>query len=73
MRADPHYVRLTVALHEPIDLAKLEPALRAVGEDLYRAKGFALTPKGPVYLDFSAAGLNIETVGPNNTAARAWP
>lgn len=60
--ADPHYARFSITLHNAVDLAKLQAALRDLAEDLYRVKGFVPTPQGTVYLDWSTAGLSIEAI-----------
>ena len=58
--ADPHYGRHSVALHNALDLAQLQAALRDLGDVLYRAKGFIPTSQGTVYLDWSMAGRSVE-------------
>lgn len=57
---DPSYASLTVRFRGPVDLETLEAALRRTGDAVFRAKGFAATPGGTFYVDYSAAGFRSE-------------
>ncbi len=58
--ADPNYHRMQVTIRRVVDPAKLHIALAALGDAVYRAKGFVRTPAGMVYVDASTAGLRVE-------------
>ena len=55
--ADPRYARSVVEVRDPIDPDDLLAELRAIGDALWRAKGFVPTANGFVHLDYSAAGM----------------
>ncbi len=57
---DPNYASLALRSRGPVDLETLEAALRRTGDAVFRAKGFAATPGGTVYVDYSAAGFRSE-------------
>jgi G3E family GTPase len=57
---DPNYASLSLRPRAPVDLESLEVALRRTGDAVFRAKGFAETPGGTVYVDYSAAGFRAE-------------
>jgi G3E family GTPase len=57
---DPNYASLALRFRRPVDLGALEAALRRTGDALFRAKGFAATLAGTVYVDYSAAGFHSE-------------
>jgi G3E family GTPase len=59
--ADPHYGRYSVTLYNAMDLEALRTALQNLGDVLYRAKGFVPVPQDTVYLDWSEAGLSVES------------
>lgn len=54
--ADPNYARLLVTPPGAVDVARLEAAVHAIRDDLYRVKGFVNTEDGVRYLDYSATG-----------------
>ena len=51
-----------------MDLARLQEALRELGDELYRAKGFVPTGSGAAYLDVSPGG-HVSESGPAGAAA----
>jgi G3E family GTPase len=57
---DPNYASLALRLRGPVDVETLEAALRRAGDAVFRAKGFAATPAGTFYVDYSAAGFRSE-------------
>jgi G3E family GTPase len=58
--ADPNYEHHLLPFPEPVELASLTSELEALGDELYRAKGFVPTERGLVYVDASASGVDIE-------------
>jgi hypothetical protein len=57
---DPRYASTQVELREPVDLDRLSHGLLELGDDLYRAKGFARTAEGMRYVDWSGGRLSAE-------------
>lgn len=59
--ADPNFSRFTVRFPGAVDGARLTAALQALGDDLYRAKGFFTGGDGGFYyLDFCPSGVSVE-------------
>jgi G3E family GTPase len=58
--ADPNYAPRQIYLSGTVNVDALTGALRALGDDLYRAKGFLRTPEGMRYLDASTGDIHIE-------------
>jgi len=57
--ADPRYLVSEELLPGLVELPRLEAALAALGERLYRAKGFVETAQGWRYVDWAAGRLTI--------------
>ncbi len=55
--ADPRYARSVVEVRDPIDPDELLAELRALGDAVWRAKGFVPSADGFVHLDYSVAGM----------------
>ncbi len=66
--ADPKYARYSLGFDEPVDMDELVEELKALRDEIYRAKGFVPTEDGPVYVDMSEAELSVEQV-PERDAA----
>jgi G3E family GTPase len=56
---DPHYESATIEFGHDVDLGRLRQDLLALGDELYRVKGFVRAGGRFHYLDYSQAGLAI--------------
>lgn len=54
---DPNYAVTTAVIGENVDLDRLSADLRALGNEVYRVKGFVPSSAGWVYVDLSAGNL----------------
>ena len=52
--ADPNYIVRSIVARGKFDLEKLREAIEEVADSVYRLKGFVLTDKGVVKVDFSS-------------------
>jgi G3E family GTPase len=68
--ADPNYARMPVRLPNDVDLTRLAAALEAMGDVLYRAKGFVRAEGRVHHIDFSAGGLLIEAADDSDSPAQ---
>ena len=66
---DPRYEREVVSFEAPVDLQALCERVSALGEGLYRVKGFVQTTGGWKYLDWSAGALSLEDASPRPASA----
>ncbi len=62
MCADPNYARFSVPVESDISVERLREALEALGDELYRAKGFVTSGGHTYYVDANPAGVSIERV-----------
>ncbi len=67
---DPDYAKFDFEPAGRLEIARLEAALAAAGEAVYRLKGFAPTAAGWVYYDYSAGRL---TAQPQPASANPTP
>ncbi len=65
---DPNFAKFVLTLPEPIQADRLREVISTLGDDLYRAKGFARVGGRWAYVDHAAGVLRIEPV-----AERAGP
>lgn len=56
---DPNYARASVRLDHEIDLARLEGALKTLGDKLYRVKGFVPSQGKAWHIDFTRDGIVV--------------
>lgn len=60
--ADPHYAQTVLRSEKPIDWPRLKAAIVSLQNQLYRVKGFVLTPGGLLYADYSPSGWREEPI-----------
>lgn len=60
--ADPHYTQTVLRSEKPLDWPRLKAAVLSLQNQLYRVKGFVLTPGGLLYVDYSHSGWREETI-----------
>lgn len=58
--ADPNYATTVLRFRQPVPVTTVSGLVRAVGDDLFRAKGAVRTTDGPLAIEFSASGLSHE-------------
>ena len=56
---DEHYATETFATDRPVDLDRFIRQAAALGEDLYRLKGFAWTGRDRMYIESGATGVEV--------------